>query len=1141
MTIRLNSDQERAAKTLDRSVVVTAGAGSGKTRLLTQRFLNAILPGEVDAWEPATVDEILAITFTDKAAGELAERVRGALRSAQLVDEARRVDNAWVSTIHGLCSRLLRRHALEAGIDPLFSVADAVVTGNLRAAAFESAATGLLGESEYVAGLFDAYPFDSAYSAATAIVRQLAVHGLRPEAIELEQADGLDSLLSRAVELFEHGCSACSAYQGTAKTPAQFTERCEGLLERALELREMADDDAALQILAGLVGEYRPLKLKALEEESSESQELHHALEGAVGAALVAPHARGLVELATAFGARFSEMKRAAGVLDFDDLQVLAVELLESHPDIAGRYRERFRLVMIDEFQDTDALQLRLVAALSDDDLCTVGDEKQSIYRFRGADIDVYRAHRAEMEAAGALEVPLGVNYRSHGDVLSFVNAVFSSDEYFEGDLLRLVPPDGPREPQPHDDAFEAGPRVEAMFVDSSDVDGTYCREAEAREIALRLKELTDAGVGAGDMAILVRAYSRAHYYAEALAAVGIPAVIVGGSRFFELREVATMRALTRVIANPSDGAALGELLVSEFCPITDDGLARLRLSAEGQDRAPLWELLAGRRDRLGEADAASAELLVTLVERARDALGTRPLSDVLLGAVEDSGWDLRLLSAANAGRDAFANVLKFARLAETFEDGNARGPAGFATYLDAKEALGDKEAPAAVADDQTPAVRIMSVHASKGLEFPVVVVPDLASGPSGRNTAVRTSVEDGHLRVAVSPPPTDDSSTLPKSARFAELAELDKQAEAQEGDRTLYVAFTRARDLLIVSGSYGLRPKNPPTAKHHLNRLAKLLRIAIPIDGTCDLEASLTDKDRTVPVRVRVIDAAQTLAEATSVETPAECPVPAALQACGARFESRPTASPKPSRTSYSGMHVFEQCAHRYLLEHVAGFRRAGITAAGGLEPTRFGSALHAALQLAESGELPSDERIDALCRQFELDAAGRTRLIEAAEAFLRSSVAQQAAAASRVVRELAFALPVADGTCLLAGSIDLYARDNDTALIVDYKSGESGDASDLPERYNLQATCYALAALVDGADRVRIVFTRPEVRGDDGAPQEVRFAFTRADEPALRARVDGILGEIAVSDFHWLEMRDEVVCESCAVPPGLCPNARR
>ena len=251
-------------------------------------------------------------------------------------------------------------------------------------------------------------------------------------------------------------------------------------------------------------------------------------------------------------------MKRSVGVLDFDDLQTGAVELLTREPELSKRYRDRFRLVMIDEFQDTDALQLRLVEALSQENLCTVGDEKQSIYRFRGADIEVYRQHRKQMSEGDALEVSLAVNYRSHPSVLAFVNAVFSSEQYFAGDLLRLIPPAEGRPSQAIRQC--AGRRLarRSALVDSSAVSTATGRQAEARQIALRLAALRRSGISPGDMVVLVRAYTNAHIYAEALTEVGVPATVVGGSRFFGLEEITIMRALTRAIANPSDGSAVG-------------------------------------------------------------------------------------------------------------------------------------------------------------------------------------------------------------------------------------------------------------------------------------------------------------------------------------------------------------------------------------------------------------------------------------------------------------------------------------------------------------------------------------------------------------------------------------------------------
>ena len=420
---------------------------------------------------------------------------------------------------------------------------------------------------------------------------------------------------------------------------------------------------------------------------------------------------------------------------------------------------------MIDEFQDTDALQLRLVKQVAGEDLCTVGDEMQSIYGFRGADVEVYRQHRREMEAGGAAMASLDVNYRAHPQILSFINQVFSSAEYSRNTALPLRPnPDG-RERQPLDELLEDAVRVEVMFLDSGECKSAQARDHEAREIALRIATLTADGMAPGDAAVLLRSYTDAHRYADALAEQGVPALIVGGGRFLQLAEVEVMRSLTRVIANVGDDAALGLLLVSDFVPVTDDALLTLRLAAD-DSRLSLWELISTQSDHVTEADAAALERIREVVEHARVRVGREPLDSVLLKAVEEAGYDLRLLEQGSAGRNSFANVAKFARQAAEFERSEGSGPAGFAAYIDDKERLGDKEAPDTAVDEESSAVQIMSIHASKGLEFPVVVVPDIGRGHLSDSQIVRIHRTEAELQVAiVTPKASDTNDKRPNSA----------------------------------------------------------------------------------------------------------------------------------------------------------------------------------------------------------------------------------------------------------------------------------------------------------------------------------------------------------------------------------------
>jgi RecB family exonuclease len=243
----------------------------------------------------------------------------------------------------------------------------------------------------------------------------------------------------------------------------------------------------------------------------------------------------------------------------------------------------------------------------------------------------------------------------------------------------------------------------------------------------------------------------------------------------------------------------------------------------------------------------------------------------------------------------------------------------------------------------------------------------------------------------------------------------------------------------------------------------------------------------------------------------------------------------------SYSSMHVFKQCPRRYLVQDVLRLSPIEILEQGAVDPTRFGSALHAVLQLVKQNGAPPDEgSVVALGRQYELDGDQLERLRRGVDRFTRSATASKAVAHDRVYREMPFALPIATGECILVGNIDLYARTGEDTLIVDYKSGTSGTADELTVRYELQAKCYALAALKDGGDSVEVVFVRPEVVEPDGGNQEIPYRFGRLDEPTLRREVETLYREIATSAYEPLSARDETICGYCAAPVGLCPNAR-
>ena len=527
-----NAGQREAIERRGR-VFVSAGAGTGKTAVLVERAVR-----RVEAGTP--VDHLLIITFTERAADELKRRIRERLHDMGLTEAAASVQSAWVSTIHGFCSRLLRGHALEAGIDPSFGVAADTEMRILQSEAFGEAL------ERYAAG--DA-----------------------PGRLDVLARYGSDRLRRMTVELHTRLRGLGLPLDLVAYRPPD--------LPRAIDEARVAalgagDDPNAQALLAVLGRDLDPAELVDLSEHGVDAKApLKEAVEAVQEAAqdVAADADRVLLEeLLREFDASYSEIKNGRGLLDFNDLELEARALLQSRPEVAQECRERFVEVMVDEFQDTNALQVELVELVRGGDLFLVGDEFQSIYRFRRADVNVYRERRAQ---AGDELVALTENYRSAPHILDLVNETFTRES--GSAYTDLVAANG-AEPDP------GLPSVELLLTDirACKEEELIWRTAEAESIAERVAELVGQGhCGYGDVVLLFEAGTDAGIYEGELRKLGIPTVRATGRGYYGQQEVGDILQYLRLLLNRTDDRALLSVLASPLVGLSPDGLALLRLA----------------------------------------------------------------------------------------------------------------------------------------------------------------------------------------------------------------------------------------------------------------------------------------------------------------------------------------------------------------------------------------------------------------------------------------------------------------------------------------------------------------------------------------------------------------------------------
>lgn len=832
--------QQQAIESLARYICVDAGAGSGKTRVLVDRIVHLIGSGQ------ARLEEIVAITFTEKAALEMKERLRKAFRKnapkddpvafSQWRDLERRVDTAHITTIHAFCARLLRDNALYLDIDPDFGLLSDAENALMLQESVESVMIGLLEKNDpAMHRLAASHTLTELQGLCKSLLlRRGVVDRIRrrggmetPQAVlatwqaqaEAEQTRYLDSLgrNPRANALLQ----ALRGFSGLCDDPDEGREAWRAAMVGGIEtIQAGASPDVVEGILRGFLknpfgngkkklwpSEEIYDALSALQKKVTDFAQ-ESLMEGKgyefddVLTAESAQLASDLIELDQKVNAAYERCKREASLLDFDDLVLFALKVLREKDGLRQQTARRIKFLLLDEFQDTDGQQLEIARLLHDEAegpaLFIVGDPKQSIYYFRGAEVEIFHQERDTSNEI----VRLDRNFRSLPDVLGFVNEFFQRSnllcavERYQPMGVQRASAGGARvgfivSEQPHD------------FVGTWNV-GEY-RTREATQIAAQIQRLCapestatiedEHGGGIrrpdyGDIALLFRATSNVGIYEEALRKAGIPYTVVAGAGFYERQEVVDVINILKVLADPWDEHALLAYLRGPAVALSDDDL--VRLCSQGT----LTEVALGETMPEGLTHPDRLLRARTIYEQLRGRLAG-PLPSLVDHLLEITGLEAILLSQF-LGLQKASNVRKLANLAREQAGRGNLSLRQFVNYLDEVHSYQIREGEAGLQPDGEGSVTLMTIHKSKGLEFPVVFLPDMAQGAKGSKEHTLQIHRQLGITLRVARGDGDRADT-----RLGALIKRRiKEEEGAESARVLYVALTRARDMLYLCGA---------------------------------------------------------------------------------------------------------------------------------------------------------------------------------------------------------------------------------------------------------------------------------------------------------------------------------------------------
>ncbi|MEW6682232.1 MAG: UvrD-helicase domain-containing protein [Nitrospirota bacterium] len=1093
------AERERAIRTFDANVVVTAGAGTGKTTLLVERLVHLVVRDP----DPVPVTAIVALTFTNKAAAELVVRFRERLQAlaaaadgpaeAGVADEASDevaalvswtrtsaavvgarlrtaltdLDRSHIGTIHAFAATLLRLFPIEAGVDPRFREADEAARRDHLAEAWEAwLQRELRREAPRTAlwqRLLERATLDELFEPAA---------GLSVESIPASAIGGLTTVPPQVEAWLTAACDEARRLLAAHVPHRRAIEQRLAAAERVIAASAdgRAIDRAAAESVANEVTSV-PRGWDAGEAARAKALIKLARRLCAVDAETVALLGEGLAPFVRECRASFAR----AGWVTFDGLLARARDLVRDHPRVRETLKRRFGALLVDECQDTDPMQYEILCFLAEapgasapdwrsvrlapGKLFMVGDPKQSIYGFRGADLEAYQDVVRTVLAQGGVECTLSTNFRSRGAILDAVNAV--------GERLLVHRPGLQAAYQPIASAAGASggvkPIVRIVRSPGGTFDAADAREAEADSLAQWLSQSVFGAVTVrngrglekraepGDVAVLLRALTDVHVYLEGLRRHGIPYVVEGERRFFAAPEVVDAINVLRTLASPHDAVALAGVLRSPLGAVTDPELYELARSGWLDYRvietdAPPWPWLPATLYR--ELSALSRDIPRLPVDEAITAVFDR--------------LPLQVLAAGGPyGDQAAANLDKLERIARELVADGLSFP-GLVARLAHRVRDEVEEGESPLVDEAVNAVKVLSVHKAKGLEFPIAV---LAAAHGGRRSGQRPTVlrhwSSGAVGVRVG-----DVSSLAGVYLTEQLA----VKEAEESRRLLYVAMTRARDLLVVSGAETGRGPAPDGPAALIAEASDTVWGTLP--PTDSAAASLFDW--------RVVEAEP--ARGAGMFRPAASPAWPEPSTFASRWAERAARAER-----IAGTPKFVTPTGFAARTGAARVARTAARSGAGHRARRIGTLVHAFLQgwdyRADIGRWPAEMEAFMAVQHDDGLAVTTDELRDILAPFFTSPLYQELAAARILGREVPLIMPWDDA--IMEGVIDLIYERDGRLYVADYKTDavDASSARAAAERYRAQGDVYA-RAVREGLGRdvhaFRCLFLRPAVAID-------------------------------------------------------------